>query len=62
MARKTFTAEQIISKLRKPEVLISQGQTFPVVCKATGVTVGGESSNMEYKIRITAKKRKIVKN
>jgi len=38
MAKKTFTAEQIISKLREAEVLISQGQTVPVVCKALGVT------------------------
>ncbi len=38
MAKKTFTAEQIISKLREAEVLISQGQTIPNVCKAIGVT------------------------
>jgi putative transposase len=38
MAKKTFTAEQIISKLREAEVLISQGQTVPVVCKTLGVT------------------------
>jgi putative transposase len=38
MARKTFTTEQIISKLREGEVLISQGQTIPNMCKAIGVT------------------------
>lgn len=37
MPRKTFTAEQIISKLREAEVLISQGQTVPAVCKVIGV-------------------------
>ena len=38
MAEKTFTTEQIISKLREAEVLISQGQTIPNVCKVMGVT------------------------
>ena len=38
MARKTFTTEQIISKLREGEVLISQGQTIPNMCKAIEVT------------------------
>lgn len=38
MAKKTFTTEQIISKLREAEVLISQGQTVPAVCKVIGVT------------------------
>ena len=37
MTKKTFTAEQIISKLREAEVLISQGQTIPNVFKAIGV-------------------------
>lgn len=38
MARKGFTTEQIISKLREAEVLISQGQTVPAASKAIGVT------------------------
>lgn len=38
MSKKTFTTEQIISKLREAEVLISQGQTIPNMCKAIGVT------------------------
>jgi len=38
MPKKTFTTEQIISKLREAEVLISQGQTVPAACKAIGVT------------------------
>jgi hypothetical protein len=38
MPKKTFTAEQIISKLREAEVLISQGQTVSAVCKVIGVT------------------------
>ncbi len=38
MAKKTFTTEQIISKLREAEVLISQGQTVPAACKVIGVT------------------------
>lgn len=38
MAKKTFSTEQIISKLREAEVLISQGQTIPNVCKAIGVS------------------------
>ena len=38
MPKKTFTVEQIISKLREAEVLISQGQTVPAVCKVIGVT------------------------
>ena len=38
MPKKTFTTEQIISKLREAEVLISQGQTLAEVCKVIGVT------------------------
>ncbi len=37
MPKKTFTTEQIISKLRQAEVLLSQGQTVPAACKAIGV-------------------------
>jgi transposase-like protein len=38
MPKKTFTTEQIISKLREAEVLISQGQTVPAASRAIGVT------------------------
>jgi len=38
MAKKTFTTEQIISKLREAEVLVSQGQTVPAACKVIGVS------------------------
>ncbi len=38
MARKRFTAEQIIIKLREAEVGLAQGQTMVRVCKQIGVT------------------------
>jgi putative transposase len=38
MPKKNYTTEQIISKLREVEVLISQGQTVPMVCKVIGVS------------------------
>jgi hypothetical protein len=38
MPKKTFTTEQIISKLREAEVLISQEQTIAAVSKVIGVT------------------------
>jgi transposase-like protein len=38
MARKRFTAEQIIGKLREAEVLLAQGLTAGEVCKKLGVT------------------------
>jgi transposase-like protein len=38
MAKKNYTTEQIISKLREAEVLISQGQTVPNAYKAIGVS------------------------
>ena len=38
MARKRFTAEQIISKLREAEVLLAQGEKMGVVCKRIAVT------------------------
>jgi hypothetical protein len=33
MAKKTFTPEQIVAKLRQIEVLVSQGKTVPLACK-----------------------------
>ena len=38
MARKRFTAEQIIIKLRETEVGLAQGQTVGQVCKTIEVT------------------------
>ena len=38
MARKRFTAEQIIIKLREAEVGLAQGQTVGQVSKQIGVT------------------------
>jgi len=37
MPKKSFTTEQIISKLREGEVLLSQGQTVGSVCKTLGI-------------------------
>ena len=39
MAKKGFTPEQIINKLREAEILLSQGETIAVVCKRLGVSV-----------------------
>ncbi len=38
MARKRYTAEQIITKLREAEVELAKGQTIPQVCKKLGVS------------------------
>jgi len=38
MVRKSYTAEQIINKLREAEVLLSQGITLAVVWKKIGVS------------------------
>ena len=38
MARKRYTAEQIITKLREAEVELSKGQTTPQVCKKLGIS------------------------
>jgi putative transposase len=38
MPRRKYTPEQIISKLRKAEVLLSQGKTVGQVCKSLGVS------------------------
>ncbi len=38
MARKRYTAEQIITKLREAEVELAKGQTTPQVCKKLGIT------------------------
>ena len=38
MARKSFTPEQIISKLREAEVLLSQGATTGEASRKIGIT------------------------
>ena len=38
MVRKSYTPEQIISKLREAEVLLSQGATVAEACKKISVT------------------------
>ncbi len=38
MARKRYTAEQIITKLREAEVELARGQTTPQVCKKLGIS------------------------
>ncbi len=38
MARKIFTPEEIISKLREAEVLLSQGQEVKAVCRGLGIS------------------------
>jgi transposase-like protein len=38
MGRRTFTAEQIINKLREAEVLLSQGDTVGEASRKIGVT------------------------
>jgi len=38
MPRRRYTPEQIISKLREAEVLLSQGQTVGQACKSLGVS------------------------
>ena len=38
MARPKHTCEQIIGKLREPEVLVAQGQMVVEVCRRWGIT------------------------
>ena len=38
MGRKTFTAEQIIFKLREVEVLVGQGMSIAEACRKIAVT------------------------
>jgi len=38
MARKRYSAEDIVNKLREAEVLIANGTTIALVCKQIGVT------------------------
>jgi putative transposase len=38
LARKRYTTEQIITKLREAEVALAKGQTVPQVCRQIGVT------------------------
>ena len=38
MARKGYTLEQIINKLREAEIMLSQGATIAIVSKRIGVS------------------------
>jgi transposase-like protein len=38
MARKHYTAEQIIKKLREAEVLVNQGKRIEEICRKLGVS------------------------
>ena len=38
MAKKGYTPEQIINKLREAEILLSQGATIAIVSKKIGVS------------------------
>lgn len=38
MARRGFSAEQIVSKLRQIEVLMAQGKPAALACKETGIS------------------------
>jgi putative transposase len=38
MARKRFTAEQVINSLRQAEILLSQGKTVGEVCRHLSIT------------------------
>ena len=37
MPKRTFTPEQIVSKLRQIQVTVSQGKTVPLACKEAGI-------------------------
>ena len=38
MAKKGYTPEQIINKLREAEILLSQGETVTIISKKIGVS------------------------
>ncbi len=38
MPKKTYTPEQIVTKLREIEILIGQGTGIPAACKQAGVS------------------------
>ena len=38
MARKRFSAEEIVNKLRQTDVELAKGQTVAAVCKLIGIT------------------------
>lgn len=38
MAKKVYTPEEIISKLREAEVLQGQGQSISAICRVLGIT------------------------
>ena len=38
MAKKRFSSEQVVVKLRQVEVLTGAGKALPLACKETGIT------------------------
>ena len=38
MAKKRFSPEQVVAKLRQIEVLTAAGKALPLACKETGIT------------------------
>ena len=38
MAKKSFTAEQVVTKLKQIEVLMSQGKVVQQACKEAGIS------------------------
>jgi len=38
MPKKTYTSEQIVTKLREIEVLTGQGTSIPAACKQAGIS------------------------
>ena len=38
MPKRTFTPEQVVTKLRQIEVLVNQGKTVALACKEAGIT------------------------
>jgi len=45
MPKKTFTAEQIVAKLRQIEVLMGQGKTVPQASREAGITPSTRTSS-----------------
>ena len=38
MAKKRFSPEQVVAKLRQIEVLTASGKSIPLACKEAGIT------------------------
>ena len=58
MARKRYSPEQIISKLREAEVALAKGQTTTQTCKKLGITENTYYRwRREYGLRVDQAKR-----